>query len=106
MSLFLKIFLWFWLAMALVGLALVISTATTASEPVVARWRAMTGDALSIYAQTAGEILERDGPAALADHLERVERRSHIRAFVLDEQGQEVSGRLAPPRAKELAARA
>jgi signal transduction histidine kinase len=106
MTLFLKIFLWFWLAMALVGLALVISTATTGSEPVIARWRAATGDALTIYAQTTGEILERDGSAALTAHLDRVERQTRIRGFVFDEQGREVSERAAPAKAKDLAARA
>ena len=92
--------------MALVGLALVISTATTQSEPVIARWRSATGDALTIYAQTAGEILERDGSVALAAHLDRVERQTRIRGFVFDEQGREVSDRAAPPRAKELVERA
>jgi signal transduction histidine kinase len=106
MTLFLKIFLWFWLAMALVGLALVISTATMQSEPVVERWRAVTGDALAIYAQTAGEILEREGVGALAAHLERVERQTRMRGFVFDGQGREVSGRAAPPGATELATRA
>jgi two-component system sensor histidine kinase CpxA len=106
MTLFLKIFLWFWLAMALVGMALVISTATMQSEPVIARWRVVMGDALLIYAQAAGEILERGGSPALAAHLERVERQAQMRGFVFDAQGREVSGRAAPPGAKELADRA
>jgi signal transduction histidine kinase len=105
-SLFLKIFLWFWLAMALVGLALVIVTAITQSVPVVARWRAVTGDALNIYAETASEILEREGSGGLARYFERVEERTRIRGFVLDEQGRELTGRATPPRAGELAARA
>ncbi|MGB7926460.1 MAG: ATP-binding protein [Pyrinomonadaceae bacterium] len=106
MSLFLKIFLWFWLAMALVGLALVISTATMQSEPVIERWRTVTGDALAIYAQAAGETLEREGNVALAAQLERFESRTRMRAFVVDAEGREVAGRGAPPGAKEVAARA
>jgi two-component system sensor histidine kinase CpxA len=59
-----------------------------------------------VYAQTAVEIYERDGQSALASYLERVERASGIRAVVLDEFGEEVSGRTVYPGAKELARRA
>jgi two-component system sensor histidine kinase CpxA len=59
-----------------------------------------------VYAQTAAEIYERDGRAALASYLERVERASGIDAVVLDERGEELSGRAVPAGANELARRA
>lgn len=105
-SLFLKIFLWFWLATGVVGLALLTATEITRSEPVAKQWRYMTGNAVGVYAETAVEVLERDGGPALVVYLERVERASHIRAVMYDERGEEVTGRSEPAGARELAERA
>jgi signal transduction histidine kinase len=105
-SLFLKIFLWFWLAMALVAMAIVVSTATTQSEPVIAYWRVVAADALAIYAQSAVETFEREDQAGLVAYLERMERKARVRAVVFDEQGREISGREAPQGAREIALRA
>src|SRR5205085_5625178 len=60
---------------------------------------------LAVYAQTAVEIFGRDGQAALAAYLERVERASSIRAVLFDERGAEVSGRPVPAGAQELPGR-
>ncbi|MDQ3255255.1 MAG: ATP-binding protein [Acidobacteriota bacterium] len=103
MSLFLKIFVWFWLAMALIGVALMIAIEITQSDPVEARWRDMTGTAVRIYAQTATEMYERDGPDALVLYLQRVEQTAQMRARVFDERGVEVSGRGTTPETKRLA---
>ena len=103
MSLFLKIFIWFWLAMALVGLALVVATATTPLDPVEKRWRHMTGTAVRIYAQTAAEMYERDGPDALVIYLQRVEQTAQMRTRIFDERGEEMSGRGATTETKRLA---
>lgn len=59
-----------------------------------------------VYAQTAVEILERDGKEALAAYLTRVREASHIQAVVLNEQGEELSGLEAPADARDVAARA
>jgi len=59
-----------------------------------------------VYAETAVEIFERDGQAALASYLERVERASRIKAVLLDERGEDVSGRTVPTGATALAKRA
>lgn len=91
-SLFLKIFLWFWAAMALVVLALIIATATTQSDPVEARWRYMTGTAVRIYAQTAAEVYERGGHDALVIYLRRVEQSSHMRTALYDERSGQLWG--------------
>ena len=102
-SLFLKIFVWFWLAMALVGLALVVAIATTRSDPVEERWRYMTGTAVRIYAQTAAEMYERDGPDGLVIYLRRVEQTAQMRTRIFDERGEEMSGRGATIETKRLA---
>ncbi len=103
-SLFLKIFLWFWLAMVLVGLALVI-TWSMQPELIVGRWRAATGDAISLYAQTAAEEYDRYGPQGLGNYLQRLDASTHIRAALLDQAGRALGGKVAPNTA-ELVERA
>lgn len=104
-SLFLKILLWFGLAMVLVN---VVSFATG----VLIERRSQSqrtnpaAPMFGVYAQTAVDIFERDGQAALNAHLERVERTTRIHAVVFDEHGEEISGRAIPTGAKELAQRA
>ncbi len=68
MSLFLKIFLWFWLAMALVGAALMVSVVATQERSVLARWHEAVGAAHLLHAQTAVELYEREGREALAGY--------------------------------------
>ncbi len=58
-----------------------------------------------VFAQTAVEIFERDGKAALGPFLERVEGASHIHAALLNDQREEVSGRTLPAGARDVAQR-
>jgi two-component system sensor histidine kinase CpxA len=104
-SLFLKILLWFGLAMVLVNVVSFLTGVIIErrSQPQRANPAAPL---FGVYAQTAVDIFERDGRAALASHLERVERTAHIRAVVFDERGEEISGRALPARAREVAERA
>ena len=104
-SLFLKIFLWFWLAMTGVGGALVISGETTGSFPQISPFREFTRNAMS-FARRSTQVLEQGGLPALEEYLEQLERNSRIRVVVFDSQGREISGRPAPPGAGALAARA
>ena len=57
-SLYLKIFLWFWLAMALVGLALYFSTYTTMRERAERSSRVWMETAMAAVIQTATDLLE------------------------------------------------
>src|SRR6185436_558791 len=102
-SLFLKIFLWFWLAMALVSLAFFIVVVTTKPEQPGPPRHEFFNNTVAVHAQAASEIFERDGQAALTGYLERVEQKTHIRAFLFTERGEEVSGRSAPPEIKQAA---
>jgi two-component system, OmpR family, sensor histidine kinase CpxA len=101
-SLFLKIFLWFWLTVVLVGLALVV-TWNLQPEVVVSRWRAMVGEATGLYAQACAEEIDRYGPTGLANYLQRLESSTNIRASLFDEHGQLITGRPSPT-ARQLAA--
>ncbi len=102
-SLFSKIFLWFWLALALVGVVLVLTFAATQSETDEAHWRDVTGTAVRVYAQTAADTYEDAGTDALVIYLQRVERTARMRTRIFDERGAEVSGRDATIEAKRLA---
>jgi two-component system, OmpR family, sensor histidine kinase CpxA len=104
--LFLKIFLGFWLAMSIGGGIVYLMLVASGSEPLVARWNAIAGVAMSYYAQTAAETYERDGSTGLIRLFERMQQESDIRAYLFDAEGRELSGRDAPERAKTLAQRA
>src|SRR5437762_3463592 len=92
-SLFLKIFLWFWGTVALVGLAIVIASSLQ-PERVVSRWRSVTSDALALYASSTADYLEDEGPRAAAGLLDRLYRESGIRAALVKEDGTPVLGKV------------
>lgn len=102
-SLFLKIFIWFGLAMALVISANFLSSYVTFRED--ERGRA-PGNFTTMFAQTAAEKLEREGKAAARDYLDSLEQTTKTRAYLFDQNGNEATGRDAPPEAKEAAQKA
>lgn len=61
MGLFLKIFLWFWLAMALVVGVLTFITWSTQSEPFLNRWEYAVGNNMGVYTEIARQIYENEG---------------------------------------------
>ncbi len=103
MRLFSKIFLWFWLALALVGATLAFAVAATQAETDEARWRDVAGTAVRVYAQTAADTYENAGADALVIYLQRVEQTARMKTRIFDERGREVSGRDATSEAKRLA---
>src|SRR5262249_31560617 len=105
-SLFFKIYIWFWVTVVLIGLALLISFIITPPDQLIARWRKQTSVALKLYAQTGVEILERDGKAQVDSYLKRLEGDSIIQAVLLDSQNREVAGSATVDGAQELAAKA
>src|SRR5580700_5064013 len=89
-SLFLKIFLSFWVAQALfIVLAILV---TLAFRPRSATWEALRNavlnDAVSAY--------EEGGDHQLRQYFENLESTQHVRAYLFNEQGEEVSRRGAP----------
>jgi len=103
-SLYLKIFIWFWLAMILINVVLFAAFALTRPTPTRRSWRdlAQTGP----NAQRAAEIYEQSGPQALSAALQATEKASGVGATFFDEHGKELSGRAVPPGAQELSAKA
>ncbi len=95
-SLFLKIFLSFWLAQALF---LVLATLVTLAirQQAESTWEAEQAQILSQAVQT----YETGGQAALAQYLDQVRQSQGARAYLLDENDQELSGRRSRDWAKD-----
>jgi two-component system sensor histidine kinase CpxA len=91
-SLFLKIFLWFWITVLLIGVAIVI-TWSLQPEIVFTRWQALMTEALATHAQNIAEIVERQGPDAAANYLQRLNRIGRMQTVLLDERGQPLIGK-------------
>ncbi len=102
-SLFLKIFIWFWLGMIVANVALFLSVAATRPERSNRPWRdlSMVGSS----AQKSAETYERAGQAGLASYLNQFEESDGISSVLMNDQGAELSGREVPSGWKELAAK-
>ena len=97
-SLFLRIFLSFWMALALfVVLAILV---TIVFRPRSSTWEALRttvlNDSVSEYEDGGQEELRR--------YLEGLDHTQHVRAYLFDERGNELSGRGAPDWAMRVAA--
>jgi len=104
-SLFLKIFLWFWLAMALVGAAVVISIFYVPAGE-AEQWAQTAIEALGDYGPEAARIFEQEGPIPLRQYLVRLSTSLGARLAFFDERGVELSGRPGMGPGERLARRA
>jgi two-component system sensor histidine kinase CpxA len=103
MSLFLKIFLWFWLAMALiVGVVLLVNWSTQ-SEPLARQWQTFIGESMNVNSQTAIQIYENEGARGLEEYLERLNSRQRVNAVAMfDDQKKRIAGNLDLAGTKDL----
>src|SRR5215813_1807171 len=99
-SLFLKIFIWFWLAMILINVALFAAVAITRPTPTGRSWRDLAQ--VGPNAQKAADIYEQGGPGALAALLQESEKGSRVNATFFDQNGRELSGQTVQPGTTEL----
>jgi signal transduction histidine kinase len=89
-SLFLRIFLSFWMAQALfVVMAILV---TVAFRPRGSSWEALRATALT----EAVSAYEEGGPQKAAEYLDGLSTTQHVRAYLFNEQGEEISLRGAP----------
>ncbi len=96
-SLFLKIFLSFWVAQALfIVLAILV---TLAFRPRSATWEALRNTTLN----EAVNAYEEGGDRQLRQYLENLDATQHVRAYLFNEQGEEISHRGAPDWAVRVA---
>ncbi len=104
MSLFLKIFLWFWLSIALVVAALTIVHWSTQTEPLVRQWQIFVGEAVNTNSQTAVQIFENEGKQGLEEYLNRISNPERVNAVgFFDGNLQQVAGNEISPEARNLA---
>jgi two-component system sensor histidine kinase CpxA len=97
-SLFLRIFLSFWMAQALfVVLAIVV---TFAVRPHSSTWEGLLTTALN----ESVNAYEQRGNRGLREYLENLDRTQHVRAFLFNENMEEISHRGAPDWAMRIAA--
>lgn len=106
MSLFLKIFLWFWLAMALVVGAVFLVSWSAQNEPIRRQWQTAVADSTQIQTQNATQIYENEGVKGLDIFLQRLENSDRVATvgyFIGDRQ---ISGGQLAENVQELIRRA
>jgi len=96
-SLFLKIFLSFWMAQALfIVLAIVV---TLVFRPRMSSWEGLLATALN----ESANVYEQKGRDGLKAYLDNLESTQHVRTFLFNEKKEELSGRGAPEWAVRVA---
>lgn len=110
-SLFVRLFLWFWLSLVLVGAVLVVSSPfLTRTHPRVARWERNAGENVLVFVEKVASGLENEGLKALrsARGRRRMGRQGgpHPMIQVFDATGVEITGLPEDPEAQWLAMKA
>ena len=98
-SLFLKIFLSYWVAQALFLVLAILITVAMRERGESAIWDAQQANVLGKAVQT----YEQGGEAEVRRYLDEVRESLHVRAYLLGEQGQDISGRDLPRWAESVA---
>lgn len=105
-TLFLRIFLWLWLAMLAVGVVLVLTSPFfTQSRERVDRWQQGAERWAEERVNRAVERIAQGGPAAPPGSGQQEHGHRGAPTFIFDQVGREIDGREAPPEALELARR-
>jgi signal transduction histidine kinase len=95
-SLFLKIFLWFWIAMVLVSLTLVLSSAVRETNASRQHDEEIDRTMTPMVAARFSEIYDTEGAAGFSALLNRSKNGFPWQPFLYDSQGKEVLGRAVP----------
>jgi two-component system, OmpR family, sensor histidine kinase CpxA len=103
-SLFLRLFIWFGLAMVLVNVAS-FATGIFAERRFQPPRNNPIAQMSGLMAQTAVETFETGGQQALRSYLSRLETASNVRAVLLNDRGEELSGQSVSENLKPLASR-
>lgn len=102
-SLFLKVFLWFWLAMVVVIATFAVTTHFTRT-PETFRPPHFIEAVLKGYARKAAAAYERDGAAGLEAYLNYVSGETDTRNQLFDANGAELTGADVPQQVRDMAA--
>jgi two-component system sensor histidine kinase CpxA len=106
-SLFIRIFFWFWLVMAVVvGLLVALSPAWTRVRPAFARWEQHAFARLTHEAEMAARLLQEAGPQAMHDRADRRGPGPQSKLQLIDASGRDVYGHEISSQVRALAERA
>lgn len=102
-SLFLKIFLSFWLAMVLVSATLIASVVATQSQFKAMRAEEFDRTLMPLMAARAADILDDHGMGALAGFLNSLQTPLGWQAYLYDDEGKEILSQAPPPEVDDMA---
>lgn len=103
MSLFLKIFLWFWLSIALVVTVLFFVSWSMQSEPLTRQWQTYIVESVTINSQTAEQIYKSAGKQGLDEFINRIGSAERVISVgIFDQDKKRISGNEPTDEAREL----
>src|ERR1700744_4882071 len=91
-SLFLKIFLWFWITVIATGVALVTTWIILQPKNVQSQIQTTLAGAAWASGTAAIDEFERQGPTASSTYLQQFSLKSHLKSCLFDTSGQAISG--------------
>jgi two-component system, OmpR family, sensor histidine kinase CpxA len=91
-SLFLKIFLWFWITVIATGVALLTTWIILQPKNVQSQIQTTLAGAAWASGTAAVDEFERQGPSAASAYLQEFSRKSHLKTCLFDTSGQVISG--------------
>lgn len=103
MSLFLKIFLWFWLSIALVVAVLFFVSWSMQSEPLTKQWQTYIAENVIVHSQTAEQIYNNEGKKGLDLFVNRIAGAERVIAVgIFDQNKNRIAGNEATDEAQEI----
>jgi two-component system sensor histidine kinase CpxA len=103
---YLKIFVWFWIAMIAVGVTLGFVVAKTEDQSMGNPWRQEQATLLPPQAERIVEVFEQRGPQALRQYEKKEGSLFRIQIQLLDDQGEDLGEEPSSPEIRDLARRA
>lgn len=103
---YLKIFVWFWIAMIAVGVTLIFVVAKTTDQGLAKPWRQEVQATLPLQAERIAEVFEQYGPKALTRYNATDDGPFRIRTHLLDDNGEDLAEGPVSPEIQQLLARA
>ena len=86
-TLFFKIFIWFWMAAALIIGVFYLMIQISYNQSIPQRMRTSYGEAMSLYAEAAVHTYDKDGPQPFANFVSRSQKESGTLVYLFDDQG-------------------
>jgi signal transduction histidine kinase len=91
-SLFLKIFLWFWITVIATGIALVVTWIVLQPKNVQSQIQSTLEGAAWASGNNVIDVFEQQGPSAASAYIQQFSQKSRLRACLFDTSGQAISG--------------